>query len=553
MRNILVLHFLLLFGSGFSQSKFFTRDDTLLGSNHAYRSWWDVKSYMLSVRPDFKTKSISGSNFIAYQVISDSLPFIMQLDLQDPMNIDSIYLSLYGKPYLNYRKENNRWLISLPKQTKGDVGFIKIFYSGKPVVAKNAPWDGGWVWKKDSLGNPWMSVACQGNGPSIWYPCKDIQSDEPENCTLYITVPDSLVGVGNGVLTNIYKSSPQKGFDTYQWEVKNPINNYNIIPYIGKYTLIHDSIEGEKGKLITDYWVLNYHKQKAIQHLKPNVTKTIKCFEHWFGPYPFYEDSYKIVEAPYLGMEHQSNVAYGNYYLNGYAGKDLSNTGWGLKWDFIVVHESGHEWFGNNITATDVADNWIHEGFTSYAEVLFTECEFGKNAGEDYCAGVKKSIENDIPIIGIYGVHNEGSGDMYNKGSQVVHMIRQLINDDEKFRLLLRELNATYYYKTVSSGELEAFMILKTGIDLKFMFNQYLRTTQIPILLYKIKRNKLSYKYINCLNEFNMPVKIKTDIEFLISPTTQWQSLKLNKKVKLISLDRNVYVKLEKVRRIFNR
>ena len=548
MRILFVIIILFVSEIVFSQSKPLTKEDTLFGSSTAYRSWWDVKTYMVEVKPDFITKSISGSNIIFYQVISDSLPFVMQLDLQEPMKIDSIYLSLNTKPYLNYKKEKNRWMISLPKQKKGDVNSIRVFYSGKPAEAKNAPWDGGWVWKKDSLGNPWMSVACQGNGPSIWYPCKDLQSDEPDDCSLFITVPDSLVGVGNGQLIKKHIVPWQKGFVTYEWAVENPINNYNIIPYIGKYTLLHDSIEGEKGKLITDYWVLNYHKQKAITHLKPNVTKTIKCIEHWFGPYPFYEDSYKIIEAPYLGMEHQSNVAYGNYYLNGYAGRDLSNTGWGLKWDFIVVHESGHEWFGNNITASDVADNWIHEGFTSYSEVLFTECEFGKEAGNDYCEGVKKSINNDIPIIGQYGVHEEGSGDMYNKGSQVVHMIRQVINDDEKFRMLLRNMNKTFYHKTVSSKELEVFISENTGIDFTPLFDQYLRTIQIPKLEYKISKNKLSFRYVNCIEGFNMPVKIKTDKEILIKPTTQWQSINLEKKAKTISLDRNVYVKFEKVK-----
>ncbi len=553
MRHSIILILLLSSLFGFSQSKTFTKEDTLLGSNHSYRSWWDVKRYDLTIKPDFDSKSIKGVNEIRYEVIDNSLPFNMQLDLQEPMTIDSIwFLQDYDheiNKIMNYKKVNNRWIVTLPKQGRFFYYSLFVFFSGKPKVAKNPPWDGGWVWKKDSLGNPWMSVACQGNGPSIWYPCKDLQSDEPDNaCLLNIIVPDTLVGIGNGKLVKKQETFPEKGFTTYQWQVTNPINNYNIIPYIGKYTLLHDSVEGEKGKLITDYWVLNYHKQKAIVHLKPNVTKTIKCFEHWFGSYPFYEDSYKIVEAPYLGMEHQSNVAYGNYYINGYAGRDLSNTGWGLKWDFIVVHESGHEWFGNNITATDVADNWIHEGFTSYAEVLFTECEFGKEAGNDYCEGVKKSINNDIPIIGKYGVHKEGSGDMYNKGSQVVHMIRQVMNDDDKFRLLLRELNKVYYHKTVSSNELEAFINQFTGVDFSPLFNQYLRTTQIPMLEYKIKNNKLLFRYTNCLDEFNMPVKIKTDQEILIKPTIQWQTFNLSKKIKTISLDRNVYVKLEKVK-----
>lgn len=538
-----IIFSLLLFSiSVSSQSIAFTREDTLLGSNHAYRSWWDVKGYNLTIKPDYKSKTLFGNNKIEYSVIEQST--LMQLDLQEPMMIDSIFFD--DNKINSFKKENNRWILALENQVKNTRHVLNIFFSGKPKVAKNPPWDGGWVWKKDSLGNPWMSVACQGNGPSIWYPCKDLQSDEPDNATLLnIIVPDTLIGIGNGRL--VKKEKLDNGFDKYTWLVINPINNYNIIPYIGKYTLLHDSIEGEKGRLITDYWVLNYHKQKAIAHLKLNVTKTIKCFEHWFGPYAFYEDSYKIVEAPYLGMEHQSNVAYGNYYLNGYAGRDLSNTGWGLKWDFIVVHESGHEWFGNNITASDVADNWIHEGFTSYAEVLFTECEFGTEAGNDYCEGVKKSINNDVPIIGKYGLHKEGSGDMYNKGSQVVHMIRQLINDDEKFRLLLRDMNQLFYHKTVSSKEVEKFIIEKTDLDLISLFNQYLRTTQIPTLEYKIINNTLFYRYSNCIDLFNMPIKIITEKEHWIFPTTQWQSSEIQFTQKSISLNRNFYVNLVRV------
>lgn len=545
MRNSIILILLLSSLFGVSQSKPLSKEDTLLGSNHALRSWWDVKHYDLSVKPDYKTKTLLGSNFISYQVVSDSLSFVMQIDLQQPMKIDSAVLDDGVK--IKFANEKNRWLLSMPNQIKNSNHLLKLFFSGKPKIAVSPPWNGGWVWRKDSLGNPWMSVACQGDGASIWYPCKELQSDEPDNgAQLNIIVPDTLVGVGNGKL--IKKEKLTNGFTSYVWKVTNTINGYDIIPYIGKYTLLHDSVVGEKGKLITDYWVLDYHQQKAISHLKPNVTKTIKCFEYWFGPYPFYEDSYKIVEAPYLGMEHQSNVAYGNYYLNGYAGKDLSNTGWGLKWDFIVVHESGHEWFGNNVTATDVADNWIHEGFTSYSEVLFTECEFGKEAGNDYCEGVKKSINNDIPVIGKYEVRQEGSGDMYNKGSQVVHMIRQVINDDEKFRQLMRDINQTYYHKTVSTKELEQFIITKTGIDFTSLFNQYLRTTQIPKLEYRIKKKKLEYRYVNCISGFTMPVKITTDKIIVITPTTEWQTLQLNQTQKTISLDRNVYVRLEKVK-----
>lgn len=543
LKQILVPIFFLFSYNSFSQSKPFTKEDTLIGSNTSYRAWWDVMHYNISVKPDFNSKTISGYNIITYKTIADTLPFLMQIDLQDPLQIDSVFVDRIK--FTNYKKENNRWMMSLSNQQKNTEHTIHLFYHGKPKVAINPPWDGGFVWKKDSLGNPWISAACQGAGASVWFPCKDVQSEEPEDgAMLTMIVPDTLIAIGNGKLISQQKNGD--GYISYIWRVSNIINSYDIIPYIGKYTNIKDSVIGENGKLITDYWVLNYHVEKAKQHLKPNVVKTIKCLEHWFGPYPFYEDSYKIVEAPYLGMEHQSNIAYGNNYLNGYSGKDLSNTGWGLKWDFIVVHETAHEWFGNSITAYDVADNWIHEGFASYAEVLFTECEFGKEAGNDYCEGVKKSINNDIPIIGNYGVKKEGSGDMYNKGSNIIHMIRQLIDDDEKFRLLLRDVSKTFYHKCITTKEFENYLILKTEKDLQPLFNQYLRTTQIPKLEYKIKKNKLFFRYINCINGFNMPVKINLEKTVWISPTTQWQTLILEKKAKKITIDRNVYVQLVK-------
>ena len=524
----------------FSQVKVFTKEDTLLGSNSVYRSWWDVQHYTISVKPDYLTKSISGSATIRYQTLSNSLPFIMQLDLQEPLMVDSIF---FDNQFTNYQKEKNRYMLVLPKQQIQSKHDVQVFYHGKPKVAVNPPWDGGWVWKKDSLGNPWMSVACQGDGSSVWFPCKDLQSDEPDmGAILTMLVPDTLVAIGNGRL--IDKQVIGQHITSYKWQVTNPINSYDIIPYIGKYTEIKDSVLGEKGILHTNYWVLSYHVAKAKQHLKPNVIKTISCLEHWFGPYPFYEDSYKIVEAPYLGMEHQSNVAYGNFYLNGYLGRDLSNSGWGLKWDFIVVHETAHEWFGNSVTATDVADNWIHEGFASYAEVLFTECEYGKEAGNDYCEGVKKSIDNDIPVIGNYAVKNEGSGDMYNKGSNIIHMIRQIINNDNHFRNLLRDISKTFYHQTITTKDFEAFISLKTGKNLAVFFDQYLRTTQIPTLEYKLNGNALEYRYTNCIKGFEMPITIKADEEYTIFPTMLWQTLTLNKPVKLISLNRNVYLNL---------
>lgn len=529
--------------NGLAQPAVFSREDSLLGSNTAYRNWWDVRYYDISVMPDLKAKTISGVVSISYQVLTSAAMPEMQIDLQEPLVIDSVRYD--GLLLNNIRHENNRWMLALQAQEKGVEHRLKVWYHGKPKIARNPPWDGGFVWQKDSLGNPWVSVACQGAGASVWFPCKELQADEPDRgARLAITVPDTLNAIGNGRLVDVVAQAGRT--ITYTWEVLNPINAYDIIPYIGKYKLVRDSVQGEKGILRTDYWVLGYHENKVASHLKPNVVKTMACFEHWFGPYPFYEDSYKLVEAPYLGMEHQSSVAYGNHFLNGYLGRDLSQTGWGLKWDFIVVHESGHEWFGNSITAADVADNWIHEGFTSYSEVLFTECEFGKEAGNDYCEGVRKTIANDVPLIGPYGVRREGSADIYNKGSNLLHTIRQLVDNDEQFRLLLRDINAQFYHKVVTTAELEAFIIAKTGLDLRPVFDQYLRTTKIPVLQYKLNKGKLSFRYANCVSGFNMPVKITVGKERLIHPTTDWQSIQVNPKVKRIALDRNVYVDLLK-------
>lgn len=540
-------HYFLLFYVitviGNSQNKKFTKNDTLFGSNHGNRMWWNVLHYDIKIQPDFKTKTLIGSQIITYSVISENETNEMQIDLQKPMIIDSVFLD--DVKVLDIKSENNRWLIACGKQLKKSIHYLQLFYHGKPKEAIHPPWNGGWVWKKDSLGNPWMSVACQGDGASVWFPCKDLQSDEPDNGEkLSIIVPDTLVGIGNGKLSDVKKL--YGGLTQYTWIVTNTINSYNIVPYIGKYTCIKDSVTGLKGTLLTDYWVLNYHINIATKHLKLNVTKTLSCLEHWFGPYPFYEDSYKIVEAPYLGMEHQSNIAYGNGYQNGYYGSDLSKTGWGLKWDFIVVHETAHEWFGNSITANDVADNWIHEGFASYAEVLFTECEFEKLAGNDYCQGVKKNILNDIPLIGIYSVREEGSGDIYNKGSQVINMIRYIINDDTAFRVLLNSISEKFYHQAVTTQEFEAFICSETKLKLQPFFNQYLRSVKIPTLEYKIKDKIISYRYINCNTDFTMPLTIYANQVLDINPTTQWQTHKLFKAVKKIEIDKNMYVNLSK-------
>lgn len=502
------------------KKKLFTMQDSLRGTYGPERAWWDVVRYDVNVKPNMAAKTIEGFVDISFKVTKKAkLP--MQIDLQEPMQIDRAEYIGENLP-VNFEREGNvYWLTTKKKFKKGKTKTLRIYYSGTPRAAKNAPWDGGWIWKKDSLGRDWVTVACQGLGASVWYPCKDHQSDEPDNgASITITAPNTLVAVGNGKLDNMKENTD--GTKTWKWVVENPINNYNLIPYIGAYVNFLETMNGEKGKLDLSYWVLDYNLAKAKKQFEV-VKPMIKCFESWMGPYPFYEDGYKLVETPHLGMEHQSAVAYGNKYLNGYMGRDLSGSGWGLKWDFIIVHESGHEWFGNNITSKDIADMWVHEGFTNYTETMFTECEYGKKAGSEYVIGIRKNIVNDIPIQGPFGVNEEGSGDMYYKGSNMLHTIRQVIDDDAKFKNILRGLNKTFYHKTVTGAAVEKYMIKESGKDLSKIFDQYLRTTKVPILLYKIDGDKIDFKWTDVVSGFNMPLKL-TNGKW-IYPTENFKSI----------------------------
>ena len=440
-------------------------------------------------------------------------------------------------------QDGNSWFLKSPYLKYGTV--LKAYYHGRPHIAVKPPWDGGVVWKKDKWGREWIAVACQGLGASVWYPCKDYQGDEPENgASMTFTAPSELITVSNGRLRN--KTVNTDGTTTTTWAVVNPINNYDISPYIGKYVHFGEIYKGEKGNLTMDYWVLDSNLAKAKIQFK-DAPRMMKAFEYWFGPYPFYEDGYKLVDAPYLGMEHQSAIGYGNGYTNGYAGRDLSHSGWGLKWDFIIVHESGHEWFGNNITTKDIADMWVHEGFTNYSETLFTEYYYGKEAGTDYIVGVRKNIKNDKPIIGNYGVNNEGSGDMYYKGGNMIHMIRQIINDDNKFRNILRGLNKDFYHQTVTGKQIEDYIIKKSGINFSKMFDQYLRTIQIPVLEYKNVDGQLYFRWSNCVDHFAMPLKVYNDKGKLvfIYPTPLFQ--KAPKCIREIKVDRNFYIDTKKM------
>ena len=527
----------------------FTHADTLRGSNGPGRDWWDVLKYDLHVKFNLVDSTISGYNIIQLKVLKHGEA--MQIDLQEPMILDSIFYSrkfengTIPTTVSNFKKEGNAYFFKFDQDEHIKITNLTVYYHGKPRVAINPPWDGGLIWKKDQHNNPWVSIACQGLGASVWYPCKDIQSDEPDSAEMHITCPDTLICVGNGRYRG--KIENGDGTATYDWAVINPINNYCLIPYIGKYVHFGELFKGEKGDLSMDYWVLDYNLEKAKKQFT-DAPKMIKAFEYWFGPYPFYEDGYKLVDAPHLGMEHQSATAYGNGYLNGYHGTDLSGTGWGMKWDFIIVHESGHEWFANNITTKDIADMWVHEGFTNYSETLFTEYYYGKKAADEYVIGIRKNIRNDSPIIGPYGVNKEGSSDMYYKGANMLHTIRQIINNDILFRQILRGLNQEFYHKTVTSKQIENYISTKSNIDFSTIFDQYLRTIKVPVLEYKVDKNMVQYRYTNCIKDFKMPIKMGNNDNRWIKPATTWQTINLPAAAAAkFSIDPNFYIITKKV------
>lgn len=516
----------------------YTHADTLRGSLTKERAWWNALHYDLHVSFNYKDSSVKGSNTITYKV--DAPEDLLQLDLREPMVIDSV---VQDQKKCRWKRDGNAFFISLPvRQITNETKRLTVFFHGKPHTAKLPPWDGGIVWERDKRNNPWISIACQGIGASTWYPVKDLQSDEVDSASIHITAPDQLVSVSNGRLRSRIKNSD--GTATYHWAVRSPINSYNIIPYIGRYVNFKDTFMGEAGVLDLDFWVLEENLAKAKQQFM-QVKTMLRCFEKWFGPYPFYEDGYKLVEAPYLGMEHQSGIAYGNKFQNGYKGRDLSLTGWGLKWDFIIVHESGHEWFANSITAKDVADNWIHEGFTAYSENLYTEFLFGRKAGAEYVIGTRTAVINDKPITGDYDVGAEGSGDMYYKGANMLHVIRQLVNNDSLWNACLRDINKTFRHKTVTGKEVEDYMTGYLKLDLQKIFDQYLRTTKIPVLEYKISKKKLEFRWTNVVEGFNMPVLILTDETNLwIKPSTEWSEIKYDEAELKVSPD--FYIKTKK-------
>jgi len=511
----------------------------LRGTVTPERAWWDLQRYDLKIEVDPEARTIVGTNEMTF--VPTSLGKRLQIDLQAPLKIEWVKA---GERELKFAREGDAYFVEFESDLNvGTVSAITVKYSGKPRVAKNPPWSGGVSWQKDKNGSHFIATSCQGIGASVWWPNKDHGYDEPdEGMSIQITVPEDLVAVSNGRLKKKLHDQENQT-RTFLWEVTNPINNYGVNMNIGNYVSFSETFSGEGGDLDVDYWVLDHQRETAKKHFK-EAPRTLRAFEHWFGQYPFYEDSYKLVVVPYLGMEHQSSVTYGNGFKNGYRGRDLSATGVGLKFDFIIVHESGHEWFGNNISMKDAADMWIHESFTNYSENLFVEYHFTEKEAQDYVLGCRKLVKNDRPIIGEYNVNGRGSsGDMYYKGGNMLHAIRHTINDDNKWRSILRGLNKKFWHQTVGTNEIESYISQESGIDFALFFDQYLRTTKIPVLNYQVDGNRLDYQYQNVVPGYDYPLRVQINGEVVsIKPTEELQTLLRDEAIETFEVDRNFFV-----------
>src|SRR5690554_4958578 len=557
MRNFLAFGLCIIIQMSSSQT--FTKRDSLQGGLPFERTCFDVLHYDLDIKVNPDERYISGSNEIRFKVVENTKR--IQLDLFENMRVDSIYDFRGGAwEKVSYSREYDAVFVDFTEELKRDSEkLILVFYSGKPKEAKNAPWDGGFVWKKDSNGKPFVGVAVQGTGASLWYPCKDSQSDEPDyGVGISISVPDNLVAVSNGWLcgksarkynndgsnsTLPIKYKEDNDYIRYDWCVTYPINNYNITLNIGDYVDFYDELDN----LNISYYVLRENKQKAKKHFEADVKPMLKCFQDKFGPYPFPEDGYKLVEAPYLGMEHQSAVAYGNRYKKGYLGNDISGSGVGMLFDFIIIHETGHEWFGNSITSKDIADMWIHEAFTTYSEAVYVECRWGYDKAMQYINGQSRMVENRKPVVGHFGVNfKPKSADMYYKGALMLNTIRHIVNDDEKWWQLILDYSNHFKHQIIEADDVIEFFTKQSKIDLKPVFEQYLYHSDLPELQIKPVKNGFNYYWQTDVKNFEMPVEITLngkEVRLKATNKPQFYKIKERKKTMIDVTLNKFYVK----------
>jgi aminopeptidase N len=514
-----------------------THADSVRGAGNRDREWWDVTFYDLHVRVNPTDSSFVGWNGITYRVRRPAQT--MQLDLQAPLVLDSV---VQEGERVEARREENAYFLTLPaRASAGDRRTVTAYYHGQPGRGRPER-SSGVVWSRDSLGSPWFATSDELPGASIWWPLKDYLGEEPDSQRIAVTVPDSLIEVSNGRLRSTTHNAD--GTTTYEWFVTGPINSYGVAVNAGRYGHFADTVDGVAGRLSLDFWPLAAHLDTAkVQWAQ--ATSMLACFERWFGPYPWYADGYKLVETPYLGMEHQSGIAYGNKFLPGYLGRDLSGTGLGLGWDYIVIHESAHEWFGNSISTREPGDLWVHEAFATYAEGLYVECQHGRTAGAAYLIGLRKGIRNTGPVVGPHGVAGWYNTDMYSKGANVLHTIRQLVDDDAKWHAILLGLTRTFRHRLVTGAEIEDYIASASGLNLRPVFAQYFTTTRVPALEYRVEHGRLSYRWAGVVTGFAMPVRVQIPGvgNRWLRPTATWQRLTVPSRPGAgVTLDENFYV-----------
>ncbi len=529
MRIILLfLSLIIIRIPGFTQHNFyenyqFTEADTLRGMLRHERTCYDVTFYDLNITIDPDSRFISGYVDVFFDVVEDFER--LQIDLYENMKINKI---VSNDKNLDYNRMHNAVFIEFPAQKKGTKNSLRIFYEGNPKTAYAPPWDGGFVWSKDDNGDHWVGVACEGDGASLWWPNKDHLSDEPDSMSIRVAVPNPYICVSNGNMRS--KQSVNENFTRYDWFVSYPINNYNVTVNIAKYVHFSDIyIAQDQERLSLDYYVLPYNLEKAKIHFQ-QVPRTLRCFEHYFGKYPFWDDGYALVETPYLGMEHQSAIAYGNQYLRGYLGAMIPRN---MDWDYIIVHETGHEYWGNSISCNDLAEMWIHESFTTYMEALFVENVFGYKEALKYLRIFRHrpNILNEQPILGPKDVNWEDwtGSDHYFKGSWMLHTLRNAINNDELWFDILK----TFYQKNALSNiKTEDFVnYVKEQTGLKFIdsfFEQYLQYPDIPQFEYTLTQEEndliIQYRWKGTIKSFNMPLLVGKKGNYgQINPTTKWK------------------------------
>jgi len=488
--------------------------NVLRGEYGRYRANNDLLFYHLDVRVDPEKKSLSGRNTIRFKMLKDDTR--IQLELVPNLNVDKILL---GSTPLKYAREMSAVFVDFPETLKaGRTYSIDFHYSGIPQETGRF---GGFTFRKDPAGRHWINTSCEGPGASVWWPNKDQWRDEVQNMEISVSIPNDLIDVSNGRF--VKKTDLGDGYARWDWDVNYPINSYNVSLNIGHYAHFTD----RAGDMTLDFYVLPENLEKARKQFA-QAKGMIEAFEKYFGEYPFKKDGYKLIEVPYSGMEHQSAVTYGNRFANGYLERDWTGVGVSPKFDFIIIHESAHEWFGNAVSAADVSDMWIQEGWATYLESLYVEHIFGYDDALKYTNGYKSKVQNRQPIITMRGIHQTPPQDMYFKGTLFINTLRNVVNDDLKWWKLIRDMYQRFKYQNIMTEEMVQFFNQRTGMNLTPIFDQYLRHIALPTLDLTFQSDGIvSYRWTADEKAFAMPVRVgKAGQWQIIQPTTEWKTMK---------------------------